>query len=164
MLPDGDIEEMVRRYGNSSEEEKKLIEEKICEVCVPLVHKLANKYRQVITTCASDIDDNIQNGFQGLLTAIRSYDPDSGVKFLTYAYSCIRKAVYFGVRDVNIAGRSKPQTNSRLQQYKKRKAELQQQLGRVPSVKEISLETGWEISTVLAYERQTHPVANLDFE
>lgn len=159
-----DIEEIARRYGNSSEDEKRIIEEELCEICIPLVHKIANKFKRAIATGAADEEDNIQNGFQGLLIAIRSYDPKSGVKFLTYAFSCVRKAVYFGVRDVNVAGRSKPQANGRLQQYKKRKAELQQQLGRVPSVKEISLATGWKMSTVLTYERQTQPVKSLDIE
>ena len=158
------IEEMARRYASCSEEEKRVIEDNICEICVPLVHKIASKYKTAIATGASDMEDNIQNGFQGLIVAIRSYDPENGVKFLTYAFSCVRKAVYFGIRDINIAGRSKPQANSRLQQYKKKKAELQQRLGYIPSVREISLETGWKISTVLTYERQTQPAKSLDFE
>ncbi len=164
MTGNEDIQEIASRYGKSSDKEKRLIEESICEICAPLVHKIAYKYRKAIMTGATDMDDNIQNGFQGLLTAIRSYDPESGVKFLTYAFSCVRKAVYFGVRDINIAGRSKARANARLQQYKKRKAELQGQLGHVPSVREISLDTGWKMSAVLTYERQTQSVRSLDFE
>lgn len=159
-----DIEKIARQYGNSFEEEKRILEEELCEICIPLVHKIANKYRRAIATSAADEEDNIQNGFHGLLIAIRSYDPKSGVKFLTYAFNCVRKAVYFGIRDVNVAGRSKARANGRLRQYKKKKAELQKHLGRVPSIREISHETGWKMSTVLTYERQMLPVKSLDNE
>ena len=49
-----DIEEIAHRYGNSSEDEKRIIEEELCEICIPLVHKIANKFKRVIATGAAD--------------------------------------------------------------------------------------------------------------
>lgn len=148
-----DIEELVRRYSTSSAEEKSNIENNVIEAYTPLVHKIANKYKNASRNGASDLQDRIQDGYQGLLQAIRTYDPNSGVKFLTYAFFCVRQSVFFGVRDINTAANSKAYTYSKLQRYKKEKAELQNQLGRVPSVREISLKTGWRVKTILTYER-----------
>ncbi len=148
-----DIEELVRRYSTSTEEEKRYIENTVIDAYTPLVHKIANKYRNASRNGASDLQDRIQDGYQGLLQAIRTYDPNSNVKFLTYAFDCIWKAAFSGVRDINTPGRSKAYTNSKLRLYKKKKTELQNQLGRAPSIKEISLATGWRVKTVLVYER-----------
>lgn len=148
-----DIEELVRRYSISSAEEKSFIENAVIEAYTPLVHKIANKYRNASRNGASDIQDRIQDGYQGLLQSLRTYDPDLEVKFMTYSFVYIRKAVYFGVRNINCSGGAKAYTNSKLQKYRRIKKEVSNRLGRVPSVRELSLETGWRINTVLVYER-----------
>lgn len=43
-------------------------------------------------------DDLIQEGYIGLLTAERSYDPSKGIKFSTYATLCIRNAMFLYIR------------------------------------------------------------------
>lgn len=157
-----DIEELVRRYSTSTEEEKKYIENTVIEAYTPLVHKIANKYRNASRNGASDLQDRIQDGYEGLLQAVRSYNPDLEVKFLTYAFFCVRQSIFLGMRDINTAGKSKAYTYSKLQKYKKAKAELQNQLGRFPSVSEISRKTGWEINTVLSYEHQIQTIGDLN--
>ena len=148
-----DIEELVRRYSTSTEEEKRYIENTVIEAYTPLVHKIANKYRNASRNGASDLQDRIQDCYQGLLQAIRTYNPDLEVKFMTYAFGYVRKAVYFGIRNINCSGGAKAYTNSKMQKYRRIKKELSLRLGRVPSASELSLETGWRINTVLAYER-----------
>ena len=123
------------------------------EAYTPLVHKIANKYRNASRNGASDLQDRIQDCYQGLLQAIRTYNPDLEVKFMTYAFGYVRKAVYFGIRNINCSGGAKAYTNSKMQKYRRIKKELSLRLGRVPSASELSLETGWRINTVLAYER-----------
>ena len=148
-----DIEELVRSYLTSTEEEKRCIENTVMEAYTPLVHKIANKYRNASRNGASDLQDRIQDCYQGLLQAIRTYNPDLEVKFMTYAFGYVRKAVYFGIRNINCSGGAKAYTNSKMQKYRRIKKELSLRLGRVPSASELSLETGWRINTVLAYER-----------
>ena len=148
-----DIEELVRRYSTSSAEEKSNIENNVIEAYTPLVHKIANKYKNASRNGASDLQDRIQDCYQGLLQAIRTYNPDLEVKFMTYAFGYVRKAVYFGIRNINCSGGAKAYTNSKMQKYRRIKKELSLRLGRVPSASELSLETGWRINTVLAYER-----------
>ena len=157
-----DIDDLMEMYRNSQGEDRKRIEEQICEMYTPLVHKIADKYRSAGLRSISVNEDRVQDGYQGLLKALRSYDPGKDTKFLTYAFNFVRKAVYMGIREVNVGGSSKTFTDSRLQKYRKTKKELEQKLGRKPSVSELSIETGWRINTVLAYERQIYDV--LSFE
>ena len=56
----------------------------------------------------------------------------------------------------------KTRRNAKLQMYRKIKKDLALKLGRIPSIGELSIETGWRINTVLAYERQLYDV--LSFE
>ena len=156
------IDSLLEQYNNSKGEDRKRIEEKICEMYTPLVHKIAEKYRSAGFHSISENDDRIQDGYQGLLKALRSYDLGKDTKFLTYAFDCVRKAVYLGIREVNVGGRSKAFTDSRLQKYRKIKKELEQKLGRKPSVSELAIETGWRVNTVLAYERQLFDVASIE--
>ena len=156
------IDILMDRYRNSKGEDRKCLEEQICDMYTPLVYKIAGKYRSVGSHSISASDDRVQDGYQGLLKALRSYDPEKETKVLTYAFNCVRKAVYQGIRDVNVGGSSKTFTDSRLQKYRKTKKELEQKLGRKPSVSELSIETGWRINTVLAYERQIYDVLSIE--
>ena len=156
-----DIEKLVCSYSTFSVEEKRYIENAVMEAYTPLVHKIANKYKNASRNGASDLQDRIQDGYQGLLQAIRSYNPDLEVKFMTYAFGYIRKAVYFGVRDINCSSGAKAYTNAKLQEYRRIKKEISLRLGRVPSARELSLETGWKINTVLVYERYMNETASL---
>ena len=45
-------------------------------------------------------DDLIQEGYIGLLKAEKSYDPNKGVKFSTYATMCIRNAMLLYMRQI----------------------------------------------------------------
>lgn len=155
------IDSLIEHYRSSKGEDRKQIEEQICEMYTPLVHKIADKYRNAGAYSISAEDDRIQDGYQGLLKALRSYDPEKEIKFLTYAFNCVRKAVYSGIREINVSGRSKSFTDSRLQKYRKTKKELEKKLGRKPSVSELSIETGWRINTVLSYERQLYDIASI---
>ena len=156
------IDSLMDLYRNSQGEERRRIEEQICDIYTPLVHKIADKYRNAGAYSISANDDRIQDGYQGLLQALRSYNPEKDTKFLTYAFNCVRKAVYMGIREVNVGGKSKAFNDSRLQKYRKTKKELERKLGRKPSVSELAIETGWRVNTVLAYERQLYDVASIE--
>ena len=56
-----------------------------------LVHKLAWKY--AFTATSHTHEDLTQEGYIGLLSAIRTYDPDRGAKFMTWAYYHVRGAI-----------------------------------------------------------------------
>jgi RNA polymerase sigma factor (sigma-70 family) len=56
-----------------------------------LVHKLSWKYG--FTAASFTHEDLAQEGYIGLLSAIKSYDPTRGAKFMTWAYYHVRGAI-----------------------------------------------------------------------
>ncbi len=162
-MPEADIiNDLILHYSEASEKEKRMIETRVCEIYTPLVQKIASQYDIPSLCHAANRDDRIQDGFQGLLKALNTYDPSCNTKFLTYAFSCVRKAVYTGVRESNAAGRANSYSHAKLQKYKKIKKDLALKLGRIPSIGELSIETGWRINTVLAYERQLYDIVSIE--
>lgn len=162
-MPKADsINDLILRYSAASEKEKRTIETRVCEAYTPLVQRIASQYKIPSLCKATNRDDRIQDGFRGLLKALQTYDPSCNTKFLTYAFSCVRKAVYTGVREINAAGRANSYSNAKLQKYRKIKKDLALKLGRIPSVGELSVETGWRINTVLAYERQLYDIVSIE--
>ena len=155
-------EGLVDRYKNASEEEKKQIEKIACDAYAPLVSGIAQKCNYYSRNSVLTQEDMVQNGYQGLLKALQTYDSSKNTKFLTYAFTCVQKAILSGIREVNIGGRSKSYSNGKLQKYRKMKKELTQKLGRKPSISEMAVETGWRVNTVLSYERQLYDVVSLE--
>jgi len=66
---------------------------------------LVSEYAWLVRACArpyflagGDSEDLIQEGMLGLLSAIRTYNPDKGAKFSTYAEYCIRRRIYSAIK------------------------------------------------------------------
>ncbi|MDR2598736.1 MAG: sigma-70 family RNA polymerase sigma factor [Oscillospiraceae bacterium] len=75
---------------------------------------LVAEYSWLVRACArpyflagGDSEDLIQEGMLGLLSAIRSYNPDKGAKFSTYAEFCIRRRIYSAIKSAS-AGKHTP--------------------------------------------------------
>lgn len=156
------IEEKIQRYRSADAEEKRQIEAQVCEAFVPLIQKIAGKYRNSSRNSAASHEDRVQDGFQGLLNALRTYDSDNKASFLSYAFNCVKKAVYSGMREINSSGKSKSYSDSKLQKYRNMKKELAIKLGRNPSIGELSIESGWQVNTVLTYERQLYEIKSIE--
>ncbi len=67
--------------------------------------ELVRRYARLVRASArplflagGDSEDLIQEGMMGLLTAIRSFDPDKAASFYTYAEICIRSKLVTAVR------------------------------------------------------------------
>jgi len=65
-----------------------------------MLRGMANLYYMV----GADRDDVIQEGMIGLLSAIRTFDPDAGASFKTYAELCVKRHI---INAVKMAGRKK---------------------------------------------------------
>ena len=66
---------------------------------------LVSEYAVLVRACArpyflagGDSEDLIQEGMLGLLSAIRTYDPEKGAKFTTYAEFCVRRRIYSAIK------------------------------------------------------------------
>lgn len=53
------------------------------------------------TNAAIEPEDLTQEGMIGLLAAIKSYDQQRGISFLSYAYTCVNNSVQTALRKVN---------------------------------------------------------------
>ena len=86
-----------------------------------------------------DRDDVLSSGTIGLLQAVDRYDPDSGVRFETYALQRIRGAIIDTVRTLSPLSRG---ARRRARALDEANAALMQRFGRAPSSEELANELG----------------------
>lgn len=84
------------------------------------------------------LTDLIQEGNVGLVTAARKFDPDQGVKFISYAVWWIRQAILASLANQGRAVRVPLNRASDLARIFREKERLKQELRREPSPEELS--------------------------
>jgi len=69
---------------------------------------LVSEYARLVRVCArpyflagGDSEDLIQEGMLGLLSAIRTFNPEKGAKFSTYAEFCVRRRIYSAIKSAS---------------------------------------------------------------
>ena len=88
------------------------------------------------------LSDLIQEGNVGLVTAARKFDPDQGVKFISYAVWWIRQAILSALANQGRSVRVPLNRASDLAKIFRARARLKQELRRDPSPVELSEATG----------------------
>jgi RNA polymerase primary sigma factor len=88
------------------------------------------------------LSDLIQEGNVGLVTAARKFDPDQGVKFISYAVWWIRQAILSALANQGRAVRVPLNRASDLAKIFRERERLKQELDRDPSPQELSEATG----------------------
>lgn len=96
------------------------------------------------------LTDLIGEGNTGLLTAARKFDPDQGVKFISYAVWWIRQAILAALARHGRAVRVPLNRTADLSRIVKTSEALRQELGREPTPEEISAATGLAVDVVQA--------------
>ena len=87
------------------------------------------------------LTDLIQEGNVGLVTAARKFDPDQGVKFISYAVWWIRQAILASLANQGRSVRVPLNRASDLARIFREKERLRQERGREPSPEELSKAT-----------------------
>jgi len=87
------------------------------------------------------LTDLIQEGNVGLVTAARKFDPEQGVKFISYAVWWIRQAILASLANHGRSVRVPLNRASDLARIFREKERLKQDLGREPSPEELSQAT-----------------------
>ncbi len=122
------------------------------------VVSIANKYRNTGIPLA----DLINQGNIGLLEAAKRYDPDKGVKFITYAVWWIRQAIIQGLTEQTGSVRLPVKQANILYRINSASEKLVKNLKRQPTVEEISQATGISETDITDITRASRNELSLD--
>jgi RNA polymerase primary sigma factor len=101
-------------------------------------------------------------GNEGLLKAVKKFDPDKGVKFISYAVWWIRQTVLQALAEQTRSVRIPLNQNSNLVRLSRTETALTQTLGRTPTDDEIADEMGEPVDTIRALRRVAASELSLD--
>lgn len=101
-------------------------------------------------------------GNEGLLKAVKKFDPEKGVKFISYAVWWIRQTVLQALAEQTRSVRIPLNQNSNLVKLSRTETALTQKLGRSPTDREIADEMKEPVETVRALRRVASAELSLD--
>jgi RNA polymerase sigma factor FliA len=127
---------------------------------IHLVRYMASRLARALPP-ALDPDDLVSAGVVGFLGALDGFDPDHGTDFGVYALTRIRGAMVDYVRETDPIGRV---TRRRLRETERVLAELEQELGRLPSDEEAASRMDLPIATYQDMLVQATAAMTLSFE
>jgi len=129
LTPDGEHELAVRAKAGDAAAQWSLVEANL-----RFVVALAKKYAR----SGYAIHELINEGNLGLIEAASRFDPDRGVRFVTYAGWWVRQAILAAIARYGQAVNIPPKLKHELYRFQMKVAHLTQELGHRPSVEEMS--------------------------
>ena len=131
---------------------------RLVESNMRLVVSIAKAYR----ASGIPIEDLVQEGAIGLMTAAERYDPDRGFRFSTYATQWIRQAIGRAVDNKAKAIRLPAHVSESLRKLDRVKAELRRETGDEPTHETIAERSGLSVRKVQALLNTTQDPISLD--
>jgi RNA polymerase primary sigma factor len=101
-------------------------------------------------------------GNNGLLKAVKKFDPDRGVKFISYAVWWIRQTVLQALAEETRSVRIPLNQNSNLVKLSRTRTKLTQELGRSPTDRELADEMDESVDTIRTLRRVASAELSLD--
>lgn len=108
------------------------------------------------------LDELVCIGNEGLLKAVKKFDPDKGVKFISYAVWWIRQTVLQALAEQTRSVRIPLNKNTDLARLARTNTALTQKLGRTPTDQEVADEMREPLETVRALRRVAAVEVQLD--
>ncbi len=109
-----------------------------------------------------DLSELVAIGNEGLLKAVKKFDPDQGVKFISYAVWWVRQAVLKALAEQTRSVRIPLNQNSQLIRMSRTETYLSQELGREPTDDEIAKALEDTVENVRTARRMTAAELSLD--
>jgi len=129
LTPEEERDLSVRARGGDNEAFRKLVESNL-----RFVVAMAKKYAR----SGYPLHELVNEGNLGLIEAAQRFDPDRGVRFITYASWWVRQAILAAIAHYGQVFRVPPKLKHELYRFQTKVAYLTQDLGHKPSVEEIS--------------------------
>ncbi|NYI04101.1 SigB/SigF/SigG family RNA polymerase sigma factor [Allostreptomyces psammosilenae] len=153
---------LLRRLSEVEREsgQYRYVRDTLIRLNLPLVRYIAVRYRYR----PEPLDDIVQVGVIGLIKAVDGYDPDRGVEFVSYAIPTIAGEIKRFFRDTSWSVRV-PRPLKELSLDAARAAdELEQDLGRAPTHRELAGHLSVEVHEVVAAleAARLHSASSLD--
>ena len=109
-----------------------------------------------------DLSELVAIGNEGLLKAVKKFDPEQGVKFISYAVWWVRQAVLKALAEQTRSVRIPLNQNSHLIRMSRTETYLSQELGREPTDVEIAKALDDTVENVRSARRMTAAEMSLD--
>jgi len=129
LTPEQEHDLSVRSRGGDEDAFRKLVESNL-----RFVVAMAKKYSR----SGYPLHELINEGNLGLIEAALRFDPDRGVRFITYASWWVRQAILAAIAHYGQVFRVPPKLKHEIYRFQTRVAHLTQDLGHKPNVEEIS--------------------------
>src|SRR3954468_14012289 len=109
-----------------------------------------------------DLSELVAIGNEGLRKAVRKFDPDQGVKFISYAVWWVRQAVLKALAEQTRSVRIPLNQNSALVRMGRAQSFLAQELGREPTDAEVATALNETVENIRSARRMTSTEVSLD--
>ncbi len=129
LTPEQERDLSIRARAGDEEAFRKLVESNL-----RFVVAMAKKYAR----SGYPLHELVNEGNLGLIEAALRFDPDRGVRFITYASWWVRQAILAAIAHYGQVFRVPPKLKHELYRFQTKVAHLTQDLGHNPSVEEIS--------------------------
>lgn len=147
----------IQAYARNQKQKR---QEELIRQYAPLVKRVA--YRLINRVPPSvDLDDLMSVGTIGLIHAIDNFDASKGTKFEAYAEFRIKGAMLDELRSYDFMSRA---ARGKTNKVEKARQKLEAILGRMPTVKELSDETGYIVEEIEECLAQSTQMAFLTME
>ncbi len=147
--------ELARRIQADNDEQAV---RELVEANLRYVVNIARRYER----SGIPLADLISEGNLGLLAATHRFEPDKGVKFITYASWWIRQAISSAITTKGRMIRLPSKQEIQIYNYRKTKDHLTQELGREPSKEEIAEKLDLEVQDIDALMQMKMNSISLD--